>query len=525
MTYLGTLKGTNDAGAAVPLNATAEGHLEVEVHGPRLPFGAIHTEVLTPVFQVDGLYSLNPKLVVATEGRAIAGSGSGSTAVSGGNLVAKTGTTSYSFASIQSRRRMRYRPGQGVVGRCAGYFDAGVASYISVMGFGQAESGYYVGYNGTSFGILHSTGGVREIHTLTVSVASTATNDYQITLPNGDTVNVTATNNGSTARTAYEIAQGDFPGWQAEQVGSTVIFLANGAGASGGSFALAQPSAGTPAAGTDATTLAGVATTDTWIPQASWNGADILDGNGASGVTLDPEAGNVYEFGIQYLGYGTVEVKCEIAIAGNDPKVIILHTFFHPNTRTTPHVTNPVFPFTMAAYSAGSTTDLGVYVGSFAGFIEGEQKRIGPRMVYRHNSNGYVDTNLKPMFTVRNRLVYQGRANQNVVYLRTRNAAHDDATPIEFLLIRDAPLTGTPSFASFGDESCTTWDTAATGVSIPSTTSVEDSLPLAQNAGGEFPFDDNEITLQPGEQITFAAQAVTGTATYVKASLKTREDQ
>ena len=55
--------------------------------------------------------------------------------------------------------------------------------------------------------------------------------------------------------------------------------------------------------------------------------------------------------------------------------------------------------------------------------------------------------------------------------------------------------------------------------------SVEDAVNLGQNAGGEWEIADSEIAIQPGEQITVAAQAVTGTATYTKYALKTREDQ
>ena len=38
---------------------TREGHAEVEIHGPLNPFGSIHTESLTPIFQTDAVYGLN----------------------------------------------------------------------------------------------------------------------------------------------------------------------------------------------------------------------------------------------------------------------------------------------------------------------------------------------------------------------------------------------------------------------------------------------------------------------------------
>lgn len=527
----------NDAGNQVPLRADYSNHLEVAVHEPRLPFGSVHVEGLTPVFQADAVYGANTDLVLATTGRAIAGANSASATAANNMFTCSTGATAYSFATIQSRRRLRYRAGQGVVVRYAGLFTSGVASSIQVLGCGTSESGFYFGYNGTSFGILYVTGGVREIQTLTITTASTATNDYVITFPDGTTTaTVAATANSSTTKTAWEIAQGTFPGWSAKAVGSTVVFLAADAKNHSGTFSLAQTGAGTPAAGTCVETLAGAASTDTWIPQSEWNG-DIMDGSGAlksttsagnpSGITLNPTKGNVYEIGIQYLGFGSVEFKVEAGLSGNNPEFITVHTLRFPNTLTAPHVTQPSFPFTMAAYSAGSTTDVTVKASSFAGFIEGQVKYIGPRMSFYRETNGFVASAANtyyPLFTIRNSLVYKSRANQSVVRLLSLSCSHDDATPISFVIIRSATLGGTPSFSAYSTKSCIEWDTAATTATISTNDQIIYSLNLGQSGGGAVSLDD-EITLQPGETITVAARAVTGTATYVIGSLNIREDQ
>lgn len=64
MTYFkkAILQGTDDAGDAVNIPVTQEGHMEVALHAPRLPFGAIHTENLRAVFQADGVYGVNSTL-------------------------------------------------------------------------------------------------------------------------------------------------------------------------------------------------------------------------------------------------------------------------------------------------------------------------------------------------------------------------------------------------------------------------------------------------------------------------------
>ena len=490
----------------------------------KLPFGAVHTEQMTPVFQSDAVYSINPLFVDATTGRAIAGSGTGTATVSNNYYTCTTGTTSYSFGTIQSRRRLRYRAGQGVVALFSGIFNSGVASSVQVIGCGTAEAGFYFGFNGTSFGILHVTGGVREVHTLTITTASTATDDYVVTLPNSSTVNVTATNNGSTSATAYEISQGTFPGWQAEAVGSTVIFINGSAGPVTGTFSLAQTGAGTPAAGTDAETLAGVASTDTWVAQSSWNG-DTLDGTGASGVTIDPTKANVYRIGMEYLGAGAVTFEVEIAKAGKKPYFQVVHTLLFPNTRTTTTVSQPCFPFTMAAYSAGSTTDISVKCSSFSGFIVGQQSLLGPRMTYVGSATSSTSAYV-PLFTVRNTRYYKGRANQCVVKLISVGGAAKSANGLTGIyLIRNATLSaGTPSFSQYDSGSPTYVDTGATACTIANNNQIQFVGYIAESGNFNFGFLDREISIQPGESMTLAVKSVSATAT-VAASLNTAEDQ
>jgi hypothetical protein len=341
---------------------------------------------------------------------------------------------------------------------------------------------------------------------------------------------VTATNNNDVKATAYEIANGDFDGWTAEQRGDKVVFLSNGVGTKTNDFTLEQTGAGTPAAGTFAQTLAGVASTDTWVTQANWN-VDKLDGTGPSGFNLDPTKGNVYQIGIQYLGFGPVSMSVEMQSGNNNPTFVTAHNFSFLNSLTGPHTTQPSFPFTMSAYSAGSTTDVSVKSGSFAGFIEGEKHLNGPRMTYQRETSNYVGSaagTVYPLFTVRNGAVHGHgiveRANQSVVNLLSSSCSHDDATPVTFFLIRNATLTGPIDFTQYSTSSCTYFDEGATGCTFDDNDQLIFTQETGQASGETFSFED-EIELQPGETVTIAARAVTGTATWVTASLNTREDQ
>lgn len=512
------LMGQNDSGQTIPLKATPEGHLEAAIHAPRLPFGSVHVENLTPVFQADSVYGLNSGLVEYSSTL------SASVASENSMFKISTGTTIYAQAQLQSRKRLRYRAGQGVVGRFTAVYTTGVASSYQVAGFGHAEDGLFFGYKNTEFGILYSRKGVREVQTLTISVASSHTENVTVTL-NGVAFSIAVTNSGNIQRTVYEISQGTYTGWKAYPSGATVIFVADAVGNKASTFSLT----GTSATGTFAETKAGVASTEAFIPQSEWNG-DKLDGTGATGAIIDPTKGNVFQIGIQYLGFGTFTFSVEVATADNNPDFVVVHTIRNPNTLTTPTLGNPSFPFTMAVYSAGSTSNLTVSVGSFAGFVEGLKMLQGGRFSYYNQLTTVGSTNLQAIFTIQNTRSYQGRSNQAVINLLSVSGALKHTSPTIFYLIKNGTLAGNPNFQQISSNSCSLWDTSATTV----TYSTGDQLVWTGHLGdtgeidhhfGNGPYNAEELTLQPGESFTLAARATTGTPSFVTGSVNTREDQ
>lgn len=531
MTYQKSVKisGTNDDNEQTGLKSTAEGHLEVALHAPRLPFGAVHVENLTPIFQTDAVYGLNSGQTLPV---VISGSGA---AVGTNNLFqVDTGTTIYSQAVILGRKRLRYRAGQGVVGRFTALYTAPAANSYAIAGYGTASDGVYFGYGNTNdltdnrFGILYVRGGVREVKTLTVSTGATSASNATVTL-NGTAFPVALTAASNIQRTVWEISQGEYTGWDAYVASSTsVIFIRKSAGTTAGTQSFSAGTTG--AAATISQTEAGAASVDTFIGQSDWNG-DKLDGTGASGVTLNPTKGNVFQIGIQYLGFGTLSFQIEATPAnGNNSDFVTVHTIRLPNTLTATSFTNPSFPFTMAAYSAGSTTNVGVRVGSFAGFIEGIKALQGNRFSYFNQLTTVGATNLQALITVMNTRYYGGKASQSVINLLSVSGAIKHSSPVIYYLIRNGSLSGNPSFQSLSTISASVYDTAATTVTYSS----GDQLLWTGHLGdtGELDhhfsngsYNAEEITLQPGEWITLAAKSTFGAPSYVTGSINTREDQ
>jgi len=77
---------------------------------------------------------------------------------------------------------------------------------------------------------------------------------------------------------------------------------------------------------------------NTRVAQTSWNG-DKLDGNGASGVTLNASRANILWMDLEWLGVG--DVRCGFVING---ELILCHTFRNTNTNNSTYMTTAALP-------------------------------------------------------------------------------------------------------------------------------------------------------------------------------------
>ena len=509
-----TLNGSAN-GTSTSIAVTQDGHMETKIHGT-LPFGSVHTEQLHAVFQADAVYGLDSSIAGRMQSRT---SGTGSVTVVDSTFNISTGATIYSQGVLQSRARIKYRAGQGIICRFTSAYTAPVASSYQIAGIGHAEDGVYIGYKDTDFGILYVNRGVRAQHTLTITTASTTNENVTVKL-NDTNYSVAVTNSGNIQRTVYEIANGTYSGWRAEAIGATIVFLSDSVGAKSGAFTLTA----TTAVGGFATTKTGVASTDLFIPQSSFNG-DKLDGTGVSGFTIDKTKLNVFQIGLQYLGAGIITFKVEtVDTDKNDAEWTIFHTMKLPNTLSVTTFGNPSMPFTAAAYSAGSTTNLTVKVGSVGLFTEGNGgDKSANRYTYYNTSTGVGAASYLPLYTIKNAYTFANRSNQSVIRFTSISGAIKHTSPVSVFIFRGATLTGNPNFSRYASGSCALYDTSATACTI----STNDQIVFSTSMGdtGDFLFEfAEEFVLQPGEYITVAARSLSGTPSFVVVSLNSKEE-
>ena len=112
-------------------------------------FGDLIAVSNTPLIQLDFVHGINTQTgVSAVENSAVADTDAS-------RLRLQSGTNAGGSATFTSARPAKYRPGQGITARFTTAFTAGVASSTQIAGMGNTIDGYFVGFNGTSFGILH----------------------------------------------------------------------------------------------------------------------------------------------------------------------------------------------------------------------------------------------------------------------------------------------------------------------------------------------------------------------------------
>lgn len=144
--------GSNSIGS-VTLNAGGSVGLDSLPHANLGAFGDLETMAMTPVLQLSFATGIRDQLVTT----AVANSATVDSNT--GRLRLQTGTNAAGSAQASSVRPVAYRPGQGVTARFTPIFAGSAASSTQIVGMGNSVDGYFVGYNGAAFGIMHRLSG------------------------------------------------------------------------------------------------------------------------------------------------------------------------------------------------------------------------------------------------------------------------------------------------------------------------------------------------------------------------------
>jgi len=460
-------------------------------------FGEVVSVPITPVFQLDALYGLEAsKFERYSFGTGITTSNT--------LMTASSGTGAYGYGVVRSKRAVRYRPGQGALGRFTAQFSGIATGYTQRAGFFAQEQALQVGYNTDGkFGILRENGGKAHIHRFEITSAATGTENITVTLA-GTATTVTIAS-GTINQNATGIGTNTFPGWIADYKNGYVEFLSNSVGPKTGTFSIA--SSGTLVA-TSTTAQTGINHTSNWTYQEDWN-FDTMTGVGGttnpSGVTLDPTKLNVYQINFRWLGAGEMRFAIENPTTGD---MMPIHHIHYTNRNNDVHLDNPSLKLGYVAAELNGNTGAGVTVSgaSMLGAIEGIiNTTTFPVAANRAKSGGMNTSDTKyHLLSIKSNLISNNKINTRELILKrlTAGTTASASVPCTLYLYIDptysTPLDFTPigNSASFSRTDCTI--TAGTPIAIFNITS---------GAPDHFDLDNLRITLPPQTKLAVAVES------------------
>jgi hypothetical protein len=486
----------------------------VSISGPLSGFGEVETVIPTPTSQVAFIYGLNPLLVTSD----VYGTGATVT-LSNGEAVMTSGTSQDGYARLVSKKVAKYRAGQATMAKWTARFTTGSSGNRQMAGLYNIESGYQFGYNGTSFGILYTETATVEVQTLTVTAAPTGGGNVTVTLDAGTPVVVAVTNQPNTSVTASEIAAANYTqtagGWDAQSIANVVYFTRRTAGTAGASTFSAGAVPGIAA--TFAILTTGVAPTEQFIPQSSWN-QDKFDGTGPSGQTIDPTKGNVYGVQFQYLGYGDAFFYVVNGLTG---RPTLCHVIRNANTRTSTVLRNPNLYLTWESRNTGTGTSVVMRGASGGAFVEGPVEFLGAQFAVPPvaiTAGAGVES---AILSLRASTVYLNRQSTAQLQIDRISVSCDGTKNVLFKVYKNATLTAPRWQNVNATTSAASYDQNATAFSVGAGTLVY-AFAVAKTGNSTESLTDIALFLQAGDYLTITATSTN--ASDVAASIVWIED-
>jgi len=254
---------------------------------------------------------------------------------------------------------------------------------------------------------------------------------------------------------------------------------------------------------------------DNWIPQTTWN-VDKMDGAGISRMILNPQLGNIYMIQFQWLGYGMISFGIEDPISGTFQMV---HNINFANSSTTTSLQFPYLNCWASSTNTTNATNIPVNVCCFSAFVEGVPTFNGPK--FSVDNNKTLGTNvLVPLITIRNKSTFASKTNRISIYIRNLSASTDSRTAV--CTVFKNPTLNSAVYTDINtNNSCVEYNTAATTISGGSAIW---TFCLGNSTGMNQLFNNYEISLEPGETLSWAARIPTAANTVVCTAFNWVED-
>jgi hypothetical protein len=201
------------------------------------------------------------------------------------------------------------------------------------------------------------------------------------------------------------------------------------------------------------------ATVDERVAQADWN-QDTLDGNGASGIDIDPLSSQIFGFDLQWLGVG--RVRCILNMNG---MAVDAHEFLNDNRKPAAYWTTATLPIRYEIFNDGPAPgpaqmcQICCSVQSEGG-LELEK---GFAFGQTSTPSTTVGTTRTPVMSIRPKALFKTIENRmGIIPLSFDLMAETNSVLVE--IVYDGVLTGPTAWNDVDGESGVEFDEASTGI-------------------------------------------------------------
>ena len=447
-------------------------------------YGEPYAIPITPVVQTDGRYGTN------SYDHQIYTASSGNVSHSGGAFSITCSGTTGSYGLLRTRRFNTFKPAQSFMARWLAKFDTPTAGTSQRIGVQNQENAYYLGLNGTTFGVLHTYNGRAPIYRATVT-SYTGTQVVTLTL-NSVTYTTTIQTGETTNEAAQRISEIDFGGaWLANQRDNTVELLYTGVAPLGGTFSITG--AGT-FSGSVTQVQAGVTATNTWY----YNGTDFN-----MPAWFHPGRYNSYEVKYSWSGInffvlnpntGQYDLFYQLVWAGS-------------SSATQLPVNNPAFKIAGLALNTGSLTGVTMNIASMMSGLEGITNRNSYTGASAVTKSSLTQNVLHHLVSIQNPYTYSDTINTIETLMSDFVATTQCNDPAEIYMYLDAPLlTGVHNYISQDGYPVTI--STATGTIDPATNWPVVSFVVGNTGSSvQFALETYRLVVPPGSTITIAIRS------------------
>lgn len=416
--------------------------------------------------------------------------GTGSLSFNNHQLTVSTGATSQSYAAITSKKTMCFAATQKAEVELHAFFSTPIDGTTQHIGLGNEENGFFIGYNGTTFGILHRYGGKRQIHTLLLDNAPAASGTINVTLDGKTPVAISIEKKDSIGEATQKIANADFSstGFSAHYYGDKVVFISDLAQTYTGTFSVTE-SARINSVNSFTKTISGTNPQETWIAQTEWNGTKLSD--------LNPTKGQVFLITSDSLGYGHTKFYIRDPF---ESSLILVHTLSHAQGTAHPSLSNPILPLSISVKNNTKNECVAITCAAMSAYFHESNTSFG-NMLHTYNEKTLTSSE-KVLIVLRSPLTIDNHAPIICPRITSLDFGASNNSNTLLKVIKNPTLKGNPSFnlvaGSSGIEVDTTIDEYSGGTIVYSS--------LMPKYTQKYHHFNQSLILEPGDILAFVGK-------------------